>query len=191
MKPARDPAYLALIRQLPCVVGSVCYGAVEAAHTGPHGMGQKSSDYSTVPLCVTHHRLGDLSLHKLGPGKFSAVHGIDLYRLANWLSFSPEVRVIDGKFVATIHGQERYLGPVDNGLETALRALKGMWVETVDLKYFRPNFQVVTGDSFSREWDDYGVWFFTMLDAKNYAIHQRGEMVTVVILDRSGKRLDW
>ena len=49
MKPARNPGYLQWIRTLPC---SVCHTtrAVEAAHTGPHGLSQKSSDqFLTLP----------------------------------------------------------------------------------------------------------------------------------------------
>jgi hypothetical protein len=48
MKPVRNPGYLRWIRTLPC---SVCRTtrAVEAAHTSPHGLGQKSSDLSVIP----------------------------------------------------------------------------------------------------------------------------------------------
>jgi hypothetical protein len=57
VKPIRHPGYLQWIRTLPC---SVCRTtrAVEAAHTGPHGLGQKSSDLSAIPLCPSHHRKG-------------------------------------------------------------------------------------------------------------------------------------
>ena len=44
---------------------------IEASHTGPHGLGQKSSDFSAIPLCYQHHRTGKDSYHKLGPQKFS------------------------------------------------------------------------------------------------------------------------
>ena len=49
MKPLRHPGYLQWIRTLPC---SVCRTsrAVEAAHTGPHGLSQKSSDLCAIPL---------------------------------------------------------------------------------------------------------------------------------------------
>ncbi len=61
MKPPRNPHYLAWIRTLPCVVcGST--GWIEASHTGPHGLGQKSSDYSAIPLCAKHHRTGERQL---------------------------------------------------------------------------------------------------------------------------------
>ena len=72
-KPVRHPGYLQWIRTLPC---SVCRTTrtVEAAHTGPHGLSQKSSDLSAIPLCARHHRTGMDSYHKLGPRKFSEVH---------------------------------------------------------------------------------------------------------------------
>jgi hypothetical protein len=73
VKPVRHPGYLQWIRSLPC---SVCRTAraVEAAHTGRHGLSQKSSDLCAIPLCARHHRTGDDSYHKLGPRKFAEVH---------------------------------------------------------------------------------------------------------------------
>ena len=76
-KPVRDPLYLRFIRMLPCVVCLKTYG-IEAAHTGPHGIGQKSSDRSCLPLCRVHHRTGNDSLHKLGPVRFAEAHGLDI-----------------------------------------------------------------------------------------------------------------
>lgn len=71
-KPARDPAYLRFVRSLPC---SVCKrGRSEAAHTGPHGIGQKASDYSTISLCPQHHRL----LHAIGRAAFEQQFSISL-----------------------------------------------------------------------------------------------------------------
>lgn len=75
MQPPRDSKYLAFIRTLPC---AIC-GAwrVEAAHTGPHGLGQKSSDYTAIPLCQSHHRTGKAAHHVLGR-RFAEHHGLDL-----------------------------------------------------------------------------------------------------------------
>ena len=71
-KPARDPAYLRFVRSFPC---SVCKrGRSEAAHTGPHGIGQKASDYSTIPLCHKHHTL----LHACGPRIFESQYCISI-----------------------------------------------------------------------------------------------------------------
>ena len=57
MKPQRNPRYLAWIRTQPC---SVCGSmrSIEASHTGPHGIGQKSADTSAIPLCAKHDRTG-------------------------------------------------------------------------------------------------------------------------------------
>lgn len=54
-KPARAPHYLAFVRQLTCIYcgNNPC----EPHHTGPRGMGQKTDDYRTVPLCTEHHRM--------------------------------------------------------------------------------------------------------------------------------------
>lgn len=72
--PERNPAYLDYIRTLPCLVCGTW--PVEAAHSGPHGMAQKASDYTAVPLCYVHHRTGRDAHHVLGR-KFEAHHGID------------------------------------------------------------------------------------------------------------------
>ena len=53
-KPERDEAYKRFIKRLPCVVCLKTWW-VDPAHTGPHGIGQKSSDYSCIPLCRKHH----------------------------------------------------------------------------------------------------------------------------------------
>jgi len=65
-KPARDTEYLAWIRTQECIQPGCTSknlhkwteaGAwTEAAHTGPHGMRQKASDYDAVPLCHFHHQ---------------------------------------------------------------------------------------------------------------------------------------
>src|ERR1035438_9452715 len=75
--PDRSPEYLAWIRTLGCVVCSRLSGAatvIEAAHTnalGPRGIGQKTSDFSAIPLCSAHHRENLDSYHLLGEKKFS------------------------------------------------------------------------------------------------------------------------
>jgi hypothetical protein len=65
--PARDADYRAYVRKHDCAIrgraGHRCYGAVEAAHIGTAGLGLKSSDYATVPLCIrahegTQHQIG-------------------------------------------------------------------------------------------------------------------------------------
>src|SRR6185369_14296789 len=68
--PARDPKYRAFVRTWTCVVcritaemGSLFHCRVEAAHTGPHGISQKASDHTCVPLCRKHHTELD---HQIG-----------------------------------------------------------------------------------------------------------------------------
>ena len=109
MKPVRSPGYLEWIRTLPC---SVCHRTrgVEAAHTGPHGLGQKSSDLSAIPLCARHHRTGDDSYHKLGPRKFAEVHQVNLPAIVARLSAKPWIRVDSGTFVGRFGDQEYALG---------------------------------------------------------------------------------
>jgi hypothetical protein len=54
---------------------------VEAAHTnalGSRGLGQKTTDFSAIPLCSGHHRENLDSYHVLGEQGFSHKHGIEL-----------------------------------------------------------------------------------------------------------------
>lgn len=55
-KPERDPAYLRLVRQLPCCICAA--PAPSEAHHCAHGRyaQRKSSDYDAIPLCNKHHR---------------------------------------------------------------------------------------------------------------------------------------
>ena len=58
---------------------------VEAAHTntlGPRGLGQKSTDFSAIPLCSGHHRENLDSYHALGEPAFLQKYGIDLKEIA-------------------------------------------------------------------------------------------------------------
>lgn len=72
INPNRNPAYLAWVRNLPCVVCRIWkltrfeYGKIEAAHVGARGLGRKCSDIETIPLCAHHHRTGPQSHHSLG-----------------------------------------------------------------------------------------------------------------------------
>ena len=67
--PARDPRYRAFIRSFPCLACGIC-GRSEAAHTGPHGIGQKASDYRCLPLCREHHRASNYALDVIGAKAF-------------------------------------------------------------------------------------------------------------------------
>jgi hypothetical protein len=85
--PERSSAYLAWIRTLRC---AVCFQApsdyvrIEAAHTsvlGPRGLGQRSSDFSAIPLCYGHHQGNRDSYHRLGERLFAQVHQVRLREL--------------------------------------------------------------------------------------------------------------
>ena len=92
MKPPRNPRYLAWIRTQPCCVCGITRG-IEAAHTGPRGLGQKSPDSSAIPLCAKHHRTGNDSYHRLGPRKFSEKHGLNIPAIVRKLITKPSIRI--------------------------------------------------------------------------------------------------
>ena len=123
MKPVRNPQYLAWIRSLPCVVCGITRG-IEAAHTGPHGLGQKSPDTSAIPLCVKHHRTGKDSYHRLGPRKFSEAHDVDVAAIVLRLNRKPVVRIEAGSFVGYLEDEQYVLGNVSNGVAPAIRAVR-------------------------------------------------------------------
>ena len=123
MKPPRSRLYLAWIRTLPCIVCGSTRG-IEASHTGPHGLGQKSSDFSAIPLCGAHHRKGRDSYRKLGPRKFSEVHGLDVRAIVTRLNMKPQVRIEAGCFVGHLEGERYELGKISNGLPPAIRRMR-------------------------------------------------------------------
>jgi hypothetical protein len=122
VKPVRSPGYLQWIRTLPC---SVCRTTrrVEAAHTGPHGISQKSSDLSAIPLCARHHRTGDDSYHKLGPRRFAEVHQLNIGTIVDRLSAKAWIHVESGTFVGRFGDQEYALGSTAAGLAWAIRRM--------------------------------------------------------------------
>lgn len=120
MKPYRSSKYLAWIRSLPCVICRVTRN-IEAAHTGPHGMSQKSPDISAIPLCAYHHRTGPTSYHQLGSRKFQQVHKLDIPSLVRSLSKKPLIRVVHGSFVGQLGDREYILGRAEDGLKPAVK----------------------------------------------------------------------
>src|SRR5947208_17110276 len=118
-KPARNPRYLAWIRTHPCVVCGASRG-IEASHTGPHGLGQKSPDTSAIPLCAKHHRTGNDSYHKLGPRKFAEVHQLNIPAMVARLSAKLVIRVESGSFVGRFGDQEYVLGSKGAGMARAM-----------------------------------------------------------------------
>ena len=103
--------------------------AVEAAHTGPHGLSQKSSDLSAIPLCARHHRTSKDSYHKLGPRKFSEVHQLNIPAIVARLSAKPHIRVESGGFVGRLGDHEYELGPTQAGLPRAIRRMSELRLE--------------------------------------------------------------
>jgi hypothetical protein len=81
----RSRLYRRWICSLPCAVCRAHFG-IEAAHTGPRGLGTKSSDFSCIPLCRRHHQSGNDSLHALGPQKFQERHDLDIPALVESLN---------------------------------------------------------------------------------------------------------
>ena len=74
-----NPRYRAWIRTFPCVV---CGSArrIEAAHTGAHGLGQKSDSMKCLPLCERCHRTGPQAYHR-SAATFAEVHKLDIPNL--------------------------------------------------------------------------------------------------------------
>jgi len=105
---------------LPCLVCGAKRG-IEASHTGPHGLGQKSADLSAIPLCARHHRTGRDSYHKLGPRKFAEFHNLDIPAIVLKLNAKPTMRVEAGWFVTYLEGQRYVLGNTDAGIRPAVR----------------------------------------------------------------------
>ncbi len=63
-KPGRSKRYLEYIRSEPCCA---CQATpAEPHHTAKAGVGMKSSDFSTIPLCRKHHS----ELHNNGIVRF-------------------------------------------------------------------------------------------------------------------------
>jgi len=128
MKPQRNFRYLAWIRTQPCCVCGSTRG-IEASHTGPHGIGQKSPDSSAIPLCAKHHRTGPDSYHRLGPRIFSKAHNLDIPAIVRRLNLKPTIRVEAGWFVTYFQEQRYVLGKADTGVRLAIREALKLWRE--------------------------------------------------------------
>lgn len=125
MRPLRNPRYLAWIRTQPCVVCGARRG-IEASHTGPHGLGQKSPDSSAIPLCSKHHRTGNDSYHRLGARRFAEVHNLDIPAIVRRLTTKPVIRIEAGAFFGYFGDEQYLLGPVRDGVAQAVRKIVRM-----------------------------------------------------------------
>ncbi len=64
----RSDEYLRFVRRFGCLV---CEGPAEAHHAfGFHPLSDKSSDFTSIPLCAVHHR----ELHRRGRSTFERMH---------------------------------------------------------------------------------------------------------------------
>ncbi len=72
VKPVRDPEYRRFIKRLPCAACLRTWN-VDPAHTGPHGLRQKSCDLSCIPLCRNCHQAFDAD-----PRGFAARNRLDI-----------------------------------------------------------------------------------------------------------------
>ena len=70
----RSEPYKRWIRSFRCLACGKRWG-IEAAHTGPHGGSQKSSDSACIPLCQEHHR----EMHR-GALRFQERYRLDIPR---------------------------------------------------------------------------------------------------------------
>ena len=87
-----DPAYLAQVRDLPCLYCGVepCGEAAHlrlasAAHGKSSGMGKKPADRWALPLCGEDHRIARHAQHNRSEAAFWAGLGIDAPQVATLL----------------------------------------------------------------------------------------------------------
>ena len=135
-KPSRNPEHLRFVRSLPCCVCGARRN-IEAHHTGPRGLSQKSSDLSAIPLCaLVHHRAGQYSYHVLGRRAFEEHHQISVDQVVRRLNNRPLIRIESGFFVGRFNGERYEVGPVAIGLPRAMRTMTELRKE-----YLRESFQ--------------------------------------------------
>jgi hypothetical protein len=121
MKPIRSKERLAFIRSLPCCVSGRT-DRVEAAHVGRRGMGQKSSDFETIPLNVLYHR----EQHRIGLRAFCRTYSLNLDELLTMLNEKPIIKQIAeiGRYAALYRDELLVLGLVSDGLPYSIKLLK-------------------------------------------------------------------
>ncbi len=86
---------MARVRTLDCILspewGRECRGIITAQHLQGvkyRGMGQKASDFETIPLCQHgHHQTGPNSIEVMGQEKWEVRYGTQAY----WLEITREV----------------------------------------------------------------------------------------------------
>lgn len=76
-KPVRSKAYKEWIKTQPCIVPQCKNTDIDPGHIGTGGMGTKVDDFRCLPKCRRHHE----DYHRLGPGPFARLKGVDLKEL--------------------------------------------------------------------------------------------------------------
>jgi len=78
----KNPAHLASVAELACAVsdkwGHECEGRVTVHHcigAEWRGMGQKASDFETIPLCCAHHQHSRNAIHLMGKKPWEQKYG--------------------------------------------------------------------------------------------------------------------
>ncbi|HME59219.1 MAG TPA: hypothetical protein VKF63_12830 [Terracidiphilus sp.] len=79
-KPVRDEQYRRWVKSLPCA-GCGRSWNVDPAHTGPHGLSQKASDLTCIPLCRRCHDAFDAA-----PQEFAEQHNLEIPALIERLN---------------------------------------------------------------------------------------------------------
>lgn len=119
MKPARSKEHLAFVRSLPCCVSGRTF-CVEAAHVGRRGMGQKCSDFETIPLNALYHR----EQHRIGLRAFQRIYELDIPAVLALINRKPRITVWDGRYLAQWGEETLCLGYLDRGLDFSIRLLR-------------------------------------------------------------------
>ena len=100
-------------------------------------MGQKASDFQTVPLCRLHHKEHRYALDR-GRRQFEHHFQINLNDVIARLTAKPRIRIINGKYVALLEGfpVEIYnVGPLSIGVKTAILRTMVFFREQYVLNY--------------------------------------------------------
>lgn len=81
MTTAAESRHLDRVSRLGCVLCRAHLGITDTPAEIHHprtgtGAGRKASHYEAIPLCPTHHRLGNESLHQMGRKAWERHYGI-------------------------------------------------------------------------------------------------------------------
>ena len=76
----KEREHLRLVAELGCIVCRIHLGEMDVPAEIHHlrtgvGMGQRSSHYRTIPLCMHHHRHGTKAIHGIGTKAWQSIFG--------------------------------------------------------------------------------------------------------------------